>query len=256
MDESNPYSGMIFCANCSEPLVLHRAHTMEDSKNNFMCSKYKRFGKEKCTAHYLRQTLLEKVILDDLKRVTHFARQDESLFAQYINEKNTAETRKEIAHLQKEIDVMKKRDLELTVLFKRLYEDNVLGRIPDEHYRTLLEQYIIEQKTLRKTIPQSEECMTKLKNSLTNVDRLIEKAKKYTDLSELTSEILHIFIEKIEVGERAEKYSRTAPRDIWIHYRDIGMLNDVKKEFDILSQEEMFGTDEVYPWDDSLQPAI
>ena len=26
-------------------------------------------------------------------------------------------------------------DLELTALFKRLYEDNVLGRIPDEHYR-------------------------------------------------------------------------------------------------------------------------
>lgn len=256
MDEPNPYSGMIFCANCGEPLVLHRAHTMEESKNNFMCSKYKRFGKEKCTAHYLRQTLLEKVILDDLKRVTHFARQDEALFAQYINEKNTAETRKEITRLQKEIDVMKKRDLELTALFKRLYEDNVLGRIPDEHYRTLSEQYIIEQKTLRETIPQSEERMTKLKNSLTNVDRFIEKAKKYTDLSELTPEILHMFIEKIEVGERAEKYSRTAPQDIWIHYRDIGMLNDVKKEFDILSQEEMFGTDELYEWDDGLQPAI
>ena len=93
-------------------------------------------------------------------------------------------------------------------------------------------------------------------NSLTNVDRFIEKAKKYTDLSELTPEILHIFIEKIEVGERAEKYSRTAPQDIWIHYRDIGMLNDVKKEFDILSQEEMFSTDELYAWDDGLQPAI
>ncbi len=256
MDEPNPYSGMIFCADCGFPLVLHRAHTMEESKNNFACSSYKRFGKEKCTSHYLRETLLAKVILDDIKRVTHFARQDEALFAQFINEKNTAETRKEITRLQKELDVMKKRDLELTALFKRLYEDNVLGRIPDEHYRTLSEQYISEQKTLRETIPQSEERMTKLKNSLTNVDRFIEKAKKYTDLSELTPEILHIFIEKIEVGERAEKYSRTAPQDIWIHYRDIGMLNDVKKEFDIESQEEMFGTDELYAWDDGLQPAI
>ncbi|WZL75060.1 DUF4368 domain-containing protein [Clostridiaceae bacterium 35-E11] len=247
---------MVFCANCGEPLVLHRAHTMEESKNNFMYSKYKRFGKEKCTAHYLRQTLLEKVILDDLKRVTHFARQDEALFAQVINEKNTAETRKEIARLQKEIDVMKKRDLELTALFRRLYEDNVLGRIPDEHYRTLSEQYISEQKSLREIIPQSEERMEKLKSSLTNVDRFIEKAKKYTDLTELAPEILHMFIEKIEVGERAEKYSRTAPQDVWIHYRDIGMLSDVKKEFDIASPEEMLGGVEFYEWDDGLQPAI
>lgn len=256
MDEPNPYSGMIFCADCGYPLVLHRAHTMEESKNNFMCSKYKRFGKEECTSHYIREVQLEKVILDELKRITHFARQDEALFIQTINEKNTAETRKEITKLQKEIDVMNKRDLELTALFKRLYEDNVLGRIPDEHYRTLSEQYISEQKALRETIPQSEERMEKLKNSLTNVDRFIEKAKKYTDLTELTPEILHMFIEKIEIGEKAEKYSRTARQDIWIHYRDIGMLNDVKKEFDIETQEEQFGDTEFYDWDDDLKPAI
>ena len=47
-----------------------------------------------------------------------------------------------------------------------------------------------------------------------------------------------MFIEKIVVGERAEKYSRTAPQDIWIYYRDIGMLNDVKAEFDIISLDE------------------
>ncbi|MFW5632474.1 MAG: hypothetical protein ACOCMZ_04980, partial [Acetivibrio ethanolgignens] len=57
-------------------------------------------------------------------------------------------------------------------------------------------------------------------------------------------------------GEKAEKYSRTAPQDIWIHYRDIGMLSDVKKEFDIESPEEMYGTCGVLAWDDGLQPAI
>lgn len=158
---------------------------------------------------YLKESQLASVILDDLKRVTHFARQEETLFAQFINEKNTADTRKEISGLQKDIDVMRKRDTELTALFKRLYEDNVLDRIPDEHYRTLSEQYITEQKSLRENIPQSEERMEKLKNSLTNVGRFIEKAKKYTDLTELTLEILHMFIEKIEVSEKPERYSRT-----------------------------------------------
>ncbi|MEM1485798.1 DUF4368 domain-containing protein [Oscillospiraceae bacterium PP1C4] len=256
MEEPNHYAGLIFCADCGNPLILHRAHTMDESKNNFACSTYKRFVKEECSSHYLRQCQLDKVILDDIKRVTHFARQDEALFAQFINEKNTAETRKEIIRLQKELDVMRKRDAELTTLFKRLYEDNVLGRIPDEHYRTLSAEYTDEQKALRVNIPKAEERMGKLKNSLTNVDRFIEKAKKYTDLSELTPEILHLFVEKIVVGEKAEKYSRTAPQDIWIHYRDIGMLNDVKAEFDIMSLDEIYDESVEIVWDDELPQAI
>lgn len=254
--DPNPYSGLVFCADCGKMLNLHRAHTMEESKNNFMCSTYKRYGKEECSSHYLRQCQLDKVILDDIKRVTHFARQDEALFAQFINEKNTTETRKEITRLQKELDAMRKRDTELTALFKRLYEDNVLGRIPDEHYRTLSVEYTDEQKALRVNIPREEERLNKLKNSLTNVDRFIEKAKKYTDLSELTPEILHMFIEKIVVGEKAEKYSRTAPQDIWIHYRDIGMLNDVNPEFDIISLEEINADGFEIVWDDELLQVI
>ena len=111
--------------------------------------------------------------------------------------------------LQKELEDMRKRDLELTALFKRLYEDNVLGRIPDEHYRTLSGEYTAEQKILRERIPKAEVRMDKLKSSLTNVDRFIEKAKKYTDLTELTPELLRMFIAKVVVGEKAKKYSRT-----------------------------------------------
>jgi DNA invertase Pin-like site-specific DNA recombinase len=52
------------------------------------------------------------------------------------------------------------------------------------------------------------------------------------------------------------RVSRTAPQDIWIHYRDIGMLNDVKKEFDIPSMEEFYGMDEEMIFDDELPAAI
>ena len=256
MENPNPYSGLVFCADCGKPLVLHRAHTMDESKNNFACSTYKQYGKESCSAHYIRESQLAAVILDDLKRVTHFARQDEVLFAECINRKNTADTRKEITALQKELELMRKRDLELTTLFKRLYEDNVLGRIPDEHYRTLSNEYAAEQKALRERMPKAEARMEKLKNSLTSVDRFIEKAKKYTNLTELTPELLRMFIAKVVVGEKAKKYSRTAPQDIWIHYRDIGMLNDVKEEFDIPSMEVFYGMNDEMMFDDELPAAI
>lgn len=67
--------------------------------------------------------------------------------------------------------------------------------------------------------------MVQLRNSLTNVAQFIDKAKRYSDITELTPEILRLFIEKIVVGEKSQKYSRTAEQDIWIYYRDIGLMD-------------------------------
>ena len=69
---------------------------------------------------------MRKIVLDDLRRVTHFARQKERLFAEYINQKKRVELRQEINTVQKELDTMRRRNTELTALFKQLYEDNVL----------------------------------------------------------------------------------------------------------------------------------
>lgn len=55
----------------------------------------------------------------------------------------------------------------------------------------------------------------------------IDKAKQYTEINELTAELLHLFIERVEVGERTEKWSRTAIQEVDIYYRDIGLLDNI-----------------------------
>lgn len=57
--------------------------------------------------------------------------------------------------------------------------------------------------------------------------RFIENAKRHSEIPELTAEILRIFIKRVEVGERAEKYSRTAPQEVRIYYRDIGLVDEL-----------------------------
>lgn len=47
---------------------------------------------------------LIRIILDDIRRVTHSARTQERQFAQYINQKNSVELRREMNSLQKELD--------------------------------------------------------------------------------------------------------------------------------------------------------
>ena len=74
-------------------------------------------------------------------------------------------------------------------------------------------------------IPVKMERLEKLKASAANVDAFIEKAKRFRTIDELTPELLRLFVQRIEIGERAKKYSHSAAQDIRIVYRDIGMVD-------------------------------
>ena len=225
MEEPNLFSGLVYCSDCGQYLVLCRTEKMREDQYYFRCSTYGKRGKDACTPHQIREADLKQIVLDDLRRVTHFARMKERQFAEYINQKNTLELRREINRVQKELDAMRRRDGELSALFKRLYEDNVLGRVTNEQFRMLSADYNAEQQELESAIPVKEEQLERLKASVANVDAFIEKAKQYTAIDELTPQLLRLFIQRIEIGERTKKYSRSSGQSVRIVYRDIGTLD-------------------------------
>ena len=227
MDEQDMFSGLVYCLDCGSTMTLSRAHTMKESQYNFTCQNHRKNGKNVCSPHYIRESIIATIVLDDIRRITHLARQNEVAFAQHIGMKRTKEARKEINALQKRIDADSKRDAELTTMFKRIYEDSALGRLPDEQYRVLSEGYLAEQKQIHEELPKLQARVQELKESVANVARFIDMAKKYDHIDELTSEILRTFVRRIEVGERDKKNSRVAPRDIKIYYREIGLADDI-----------------------------
>lgn len=233
MDEQDMFSGLVYCMDCGSTMTLSRAHTMSENQYNFTCQKHRKNGKDVCSPHYIREKLLAAVVLDDIRRITHFARQNEVRFAQHIGMKRTKETQKEINALQKRIDAGVKREAELSTLFKRLYEDSALGRIPDEQYRVLSNEYLTEQKQIQEELPKLQARREELKENVANVARFIDMAKKYKQIDELTPEILRTFVRRIEVGERGERYSRTAPREIKIYYREIGLVDDPPQRMEV-----------------------
>lgn len=99
--------------------------------------------------------------------------------------------------------------------------------------------YNIEQKELAATIPVKEARLQKLRDSAANVEAFIEKAKRYTEIRELTPEILRLFISRIEVGKHGEKYSRTAEQSICIVYRDVGVMDSVEPIVENAEQENI-----------------
>ena len=225
MEEPNLFSGLVYCADCGKYMVLCRTEKMREDQYYFRCSTYSKRGKTACSPHQIREADLKAIVLDDLRRVTHFARMKERQFAAHINQKNSAELRQEMNRVLRELDAMKKRSAELSKLFKRLYEDNVLGRVTDEQYRMLSGDYTDEQRMLEEQIPQKEQRLAQLQAREANVDAFIEKAKQYTAIDTLTPELLRLFIQRIEVGERETKYSRNSSQSIRIIYRDIGTVD-------------------------------
>lgn len=227
MEELNKYSGLVICADCGSTMVLHRAHTMKPTQNNFTCRTYKKAGSEVCTAHYIRECVLDEIVLEDIRRVTAMAREHTQEFAAYICDRQSAELRREIRRQELELSGMKKREAELGAIFKRLYEDSVLGHITTEQFQSLSASYVAEQEQLKTAIPQKEREVTKLKATVSGADNFIARAKRYTDIQELTPELLRLFIEKIVVHEKDVKWSKHASQTVEIHYTDIGVVGNM-----------------------------
>ena len=220
------YSGLLYCADCGAKMYLYRKRSEEPKSYSFNCSHYRNNTKVKCTPHRIREVVLDQILLEELRRVTYAARSREQEFAAYINKKSSSENRKELIAKQREHDRLTKRKAELNALFKRLYEDNVLGRVTNEQFRMLSEGYTDEQKVLNLRLPELEKEIQQLTESASNVDKFISLAKKYTRITELTPEILHTFISKIVIHERSERYKRHSEQQIDIYFTHIGIVGE------------------------------
>ena len=225
MGAIDKYSGLLYCADCGSKLYFVRGKSIKPSDYNFICSRYrKHIGEQLCTAHRIREVALDEIILEEIRRITYYARTKTREFVEFINKKSSSENRKELTAKTNELAKLEKRNAELNTLFKRLYEDNVLGKITNEQFRMLSDGYNAEQRTIADQIPILQKQIEDLKASSTNVERFVTISNKYTDLQDLTPEILRTFIDKIVIHERTEKWAKTAEQQIDIYFRYVGCI--------------------------------
>ena len=226
MGDVDKYSGLLYCADCGSKLYFVRGTTIKREAYNFICSRYrKHMGHELCTPHTIREMALDEIVLEEIRSVTYYARANTAQFVDFIQKKSSAESRRELNAKTAELGRLEKRNGELNALFKRLYEDHVLGKVTSEQFRMLSEGYNEEQRTIQEEIPKLRKAIEDLKASATNVERFLEIVRKYTDIKELTPEILRTFISKIVIHERSRKHAKDAEQDIDIYFAHIGNLN-------------------------------
>ena len=156
--------------------------------------------------------------MGEIRRLTKFATQYETEFAQIVMGHSIKAAEQEQRMKQKELNSLIARGKELDTLFKKIYEDNVSGKISDERFSKLSVKYDTEQKELNIRVKELEE-----QNKSVSTDMFITSVRKYTRARKLTTKILNELIEKIEVYQAEEIDGKQIQR-LKIHYNCIGSI--------------------------------
>lgn len=115
----------------------------------------------------------------------------------------------------------------LDTIFQRIYEDNITGKLSDERFMKMSKGYEDEQHTLQAEADKIQNELQQEEKKSVDVKRFLAIVKKYTDLTELTPEILREFVDKIIV-HAPDKSSGRRLQEIEIIYNHIGEFDHSK----------------------------
>ena len=221
-------SGMLFCADCGAKLYQVRGKGWPHEKEYFVCATYRKV-KGGCSSHQIRNVVIEQLLLDDLQRVTNYARNHEVEFIQLVTKSSEKALEKEIRDSRREYDEAKARITKLDTLIQRIYEDNVEGKISDERFAKMSATYEAEQAQLTERAAELEKLLSDARQKAINADYFLSLVRKYTDIQELDAQIIREFVEKILVF-KTEKVNGRRVQRIRIIYNCIGAIDIPEKD--------------------------
>ncbi|MFQ9431895.1 MAG: recombinase family protein [Ruminococcus bicirculans (ex Wegman et al. 2014)] len=228
---TQPLSGMLFCPDCGYKMkAAGRKRTLKSGELirecYYNCSSYVLHGKELCSTHYISQKQIEAVIIADIRSMAELVVKDEQTArAAFLSKKEQQTSRQSKADIKK-LNDSKHRLAELENLMQSVYEDKVMGKIPEHICVSFLEKYEAEQQELRAVIADLEERLSAEKQDREDVEEFIRRLKKYVDVQTLTRELGLELIEYVTVGA----YTPNEPREINIYYKFLDKpLNDKKR---------------------------
>lgn len=223
MGEMPALSGMVYCADCGHKLYQVRGRCLPQSEY-MVCATYRKKGKSVCPSHQIRNSVIEQLLLEDLHRVTAYARNHEDEFLRLVTRNSEKALDRKLRDCRKEYEQAKARIAKLDTLIQRIYEDNVEGKISDDRFAKLSANYETEQAQLQSRVEELQRFLDDAKEKSLNADHFLALVRKYTDIRELDAEIIREFVERINVFQ-AEKVDGHRQQRIQIIYNCIGAVD-------------------------------
>jgi DNA invertase Pin-like site-specific DNA recombinase len=220
--ESNPLTGLLYCAGCGGKLYNERGfQTTGHWKDIYICSAYRKRPKD-CMPHRIHTAAVRELVLDALRTVSGHAGENEDGFARRIDEIFSNQQAAAMKARRKKLTLGQKRRDELDKLIQRIYEDMAAGRITGKRFEILSGGYEREQAELERVIAELKAEADSFDDSAAQTESFLKLTRRYTDFAELTPPMLHELIRKITVHQRADKNKQRTKQKIEIHLNFTG----------------------------------
>ena len=198
---THPLSGFLFCADCGGKMKLCTSVRRNGKRFlHFDCGYHKRYGKSYCFSHYISASVLEEIVLEDIRDMAKRIVLDEKTIREEFIRHNAELADAAIKKAKKELQTKQKRVAELSRLMQVAYEDRVKGKMPEEICIGFIEKYSAEQKTITEEIEDIEKQLSETETTRNTADDFIRDIKKYLNAPELTREMCYELIDRIVIG--------------------------------------------------------
>ena len=207
-----------------------------------------------CTCHHISTKALKSIILKTIQETCHYVSLNEREFVYSLQEESAMKDIAASETVKNRIERNQKRVHELDMLIRKIYEDNVIGRLPDRLFQSMLTDYENEQNELNKIIETDTADMQRIIGGQNNVERFLKLVKKYENITELTPAMINEFIDKILVHEPQGKGAdRTTEAVSYTHldvykrqlHDGVFTLAEVQGELEMLFEKQYILTETV-----------
>ena len=221
--EAAPLTGLLYCADCGGKMYVHRTNNGKRI-SQYTCSQYTKVpcGTLCKTQHRINEDVVLSLVSDMLRAIAEYAKHERAEFVRVVQEAQSSQQTSEVKKQRTRLATAKQRVSELEVLLCKIYEDNVLGKLPDARYAVLDAQYAKEQAALTAEIATLEKAVGDYEKHEKSADRFIALIDKYQNFDKLTNTMLNEFVDKILVHERARKGSRETTQEVEIFFNFVG----------------------------------
>ncbi|MFS0779271.1 recombinase family protein [Neobacillus sp. 3P2-tot-E-2] len=193
------FTNVIYCADCGTGLWFLK------NRNGYVCGRYRKHGVRACTSHSVKENYIKETVLDDLRKIISASVDEEGLL-----KKVKPKIKKQEQMLSKEIEKKENKISELkkeNKKFLKLLANEVIEKLD---YDEAVNENRSEIKKLQSDILQKKEMLKQYTKSTEMLQKVQKELKKVIDINDITPELLHKLMHKIEVKEN---------KDIIIHYR-------------------------------------
>ena len=216
-------TGLMYCADCGAKMYVHRTSNGKRIAQ-YTCSAYSKVpvGKLCKTQHRVNEGNVIELIKDLLRSIAEYSKLDREAFVRTVRDTQEKQITSDVVGLRTTIEANNRRLDELETLICRIYEDNILGKLPDDRYMFLSSSYEAERKKLTEEVQNCEQGIQEYNENTKSADRFIKLIDKYSHFDELTNTMLLELIDKILVHERDVKGSSNCTQEIEIYFNFVG----------------------------------